>query len=258
MLDRYNKVVILGLGGTGSILAPLLARYLFSEKFTGRLILVDGDIYSDTNSNRQIFSALHIGKNKAEYQAMVLVSHLPDLEPQIEVIDRYIGEDDAALLVEDGTIVVNCSDNFAARKIIEDNMDKCNDAIHICCGNDLFTGQVQVHSRIDGKDITPSIYQRSPNFNSLVGDRSKMSCEEMAALPGGGQLITANATSAILALNMFVQCTSDEKLFLGGEWLPCDMVGFNTRQNGFVSEGKMEIDLGKVIQYVPKRLQASV
>lgn len=252
-MKNLKRVVILGLGGTGSILVPLLARWLFSQKFSGKIILIDGDSYLDNNVNRQIFSAAHLGKNKAEYQAMVINSHIPAMSGQIEIVDKYVGKDDVEELIQEETIVVNCSDNLAARKLVEDRVSRLSNAIHICCGNELTTGQVQIHARKNGVDITPSIYQRSPAFNSESDDRSKMSCEELAALPGGGQLITANATAAVLALNMFVQATSKEPMFMGGAWYPNDFVAFNTHYNAFAPEGVVPPNVKGIQEYAAKR-----
>lgn len=253
MIPKYDKVIVLGCGGTGSILLPLLSRYLWSQKYTGRLILIDGDSYGDNNLSRQLFSQSRVGMNKAEYQGTLIGSHIPDMADQIEIIDKFVDIEDMEKLIENGTVVINCSDNKAARKIVEDKIASVEEGIHICCGNEFTTGQVQIHSRVRGVSVTPTIYERSPVFNSMEDNRAKMSCEELAALPSGGQLITANAMCAVLAMNMFVQATNEEAIYQGGTWLPNDMVIFDTKHNKFKVEGEKPLDFKKAKEYANAR-----
>jgi molybdopterin/thiamine biosynthesis adenylyltransferase len=244
-LKKFNRIVIFGLGGTGSILAPLVARYLFSQKWNGKLILIDGDSYSDSNTDRQIFPSKVLNKNKAEVQAMILVNHIPSMKDQIEYIDEYIGADSVADIVINKTIVINCTDNLAARKIIEDRILTLSTAAHICAGNELNSGQVQISVRENNKQITPSIYDLSPVFNSLNDDRSKMSCDQIASLPSGGQLITANAMSAALCLNYLYQL--DKPVAGNNIWIPNDMVMFDNRYSNFSQvNSRNPLDLVKI------------
>jgi molybdopterin/thiamine biosynthesis adenylyltransferase len=240
-VSNLQRVVVLGLGGTGSIVLPLIARYLKSQNYQNDIMLVDGDSYSLSNTDRQLFSTKYTGTNKAEYQAKALESQMPELSSQLHVVDKYIGQDDIDDLIVENTIVINCSDNKAARKIIEDRCLQLQNAAHICCGNEKVTGQVQLNLRVDGVQVTPSIYERSPTFNSMSEDRSTMSCEEIGSLPSGGQLICANATAAVLALNMLVQVLGETMKSQNGKWVPCDMVQFNTTENGFQRFGEIPL-----------------
>ena len=244
-LKKFDRVVIFGLGGTGSILAPLVARYLLSQKWGGKLILIDGDSYSESNTDRQIFPSKVLNKNKAEVQAMILINHIPAMKDQIEYIDEYIGKDQVNDVVIDKTIVINCTDNMAARKIIEDRVLSLPTAVHICAGNEMNSGQVQISVRESGKQITPSIYELSPVFDSLDDDRSKMSCDQIASLPSGGQLIMANTMSAALSLNYLYQL--DKPVAGKNIWLPNDMVMFDTRYSNFAqSNTRSPLDLIKI------------
>ena len=209
-LDKVNKVMVIGCGGTGSILIPQVCRYLYSLRFTGKIIFCDGDEYTDGNKDRQTFSNKFIGKNKAEYQALAIVAQIPELTNNIEFIDEYLDKDKIEELVPDGTIVITCVDTRAARKYVEDRCMQLKDVAHICCGNEMVNGQVQMSYRRDGKQITPSIYVRSPKFNDANDDRAKMDCVTLAALPGGGQLVCANMMAASLALNFCMQILSKD------------------------------------------------
>ena len=220
-LKDIQKVLVIGAGGTGSILLPQLARFLRSESFGGKLIIADGDAYSDTNANRQQFSMSKVGMNKAEYQALAIVSQLPDIADTVEFLPEYLDQSRIEELVVDGTIVINCVDNRAARKFVEDQCQSLDNSMHICCGNELSTGQVQVSLRQNGEQLTPDIYKQSPNFNSDNDDRSKLDCEELAALPGGGQLIAANMMAATLALNYIIQYANMNKVSSGSTFFNC-------------------------------------
>lgn len=193
-----NKTILIGCGGTGSYLAPPLARLLKAFKFAGELIFADGDSYEPSNLDRQSFNLDLLGENKAIAQAKRLQCEIEDF--QCSVIDDYLSEEDVNEYVTDGTLVINCADNNAIRKFVEDRVDTLDNAVHICCGNELRHGQVQISCKEGGKRTTRSIYEYAPIFKEGSGDRSKMSCQELAELEGGGQLITANFFAAALAL----------------------------------------------------------
>lgn len=232
MINNYDNIIVLGAGGTGSILLPLLSRYLFSKKYLGHFTIVDGDNYSESNIERQIFGLSHININKAEYQAQVVAAHIPQLEDQINVIDKYLSKEDIDGLIDENCVIFNCTDNKAARKYVEDRCLQMNNAVHICCGNELRTGQVQISLRHNGEQVTPSIFESYPEFNDANDDRSVLSCEELAALPGGGQLIAANATAAVLALNAFVALTSSA-ICKEGSSFPYSEVVYGIMMNSF-------------------------
>lgn len=74
----FDKVVVIGAGGTGSMLLPSLSRFLRSIKFEGDLVIVDGDSYSPGNLDRQILVLLMIQKIKPHikrtyYQIIYLI-----------------------------------------------------------------------------------------------------------------------------------------------------------------------------------------
>ena len=113
-----NKIIVIGCGGTGSYLIPPLARLLKSSKFVGDLILVDGDNYEPSNLDRQSFHVDLLGENKATAQAKKLQKEIEDFE--CGVIDTYLSESDVKEIVTEGTLVINCADNNAIRKYVEE------------------------------------------------------------------------------------------------------------------------------------------
>ncbi|WP_237255856.1 tRNA threonylcarbamoyladenosine dehydratase [Gracilinema caldarium] len=77
---KESRVAVFGLGGVGGMAAEALAR-----SGVGRLLLVDFDVVSITNLNRQVI-ALHstIGKPKAQ----VMQERILDINPQAQVEAR--------------------------------------------------------------------------------------------------------------------------------------------------------------------------
>lgn len=251
---KFDSVIVIGMGGTGSNLMPLLSRYLYSIKYDGNIILVDGDSYSDSNVNRQIFSQeAGLQVNKAEYQGLVIQSHLPALAEQVMISDKYLSKEDVDELVTERSLVINCADNSAIRKYVEDRVAILDDAAHICCGNELRGGQVQCYLRSGGRDITPSIYKQSPSFDNANDDRSKMDCLALSELPSGGQLICANAMAAVLALNYVYQIMSGEDMYLGGHGIPCGTIMFDVGLNTFTREDIFSPSLEQLKEYKKRK-----
>ena len=89
--------------GLGSVVATLAAR-------TGvkRFIIADGDIVEESNLNRQSFSRMHLGQNKAEATAALIKDIQP--EAQIEVVDHYLDSADCARLIPRADIILNTID----------------------------------------------------------------------------------------------------------------------------------------------------
>jgi tRNA A37 threonylcarbamoyladenosine dehydratase len=86
-LLKTKNVLVVGLGGVGSYAAETIAR-----AGVGQMTIVDGDIVSMSNLNRQL-PALHanIGKKKAR----IMEERLKDINPllKLSVIDEFIRDD---------------------------------------------------------------------------------------------------------------------------------------------------------------------
>lgn len=200
------KLNIIGLGGTGSLLAEPLLRYAFSEGILDEVLFIDGDKYEESNIGRQSFASAYIGTNKAAYAAMKYSKMFPGVK--VDFIDRFIGEEDLHMFEdsdEEATFV--CVDNNWFRKIIDKHVSRLSNHLLIVSGNDMMTGQVQTVQRRDGINITKhSVCSKHDDIANASSseDRSAMSCEEIAELPGGGQIIVANMMSATFMLSHFI------------------------------------------------------
>lgn len=111
-MDKLKNahVAVFGIGGVGSYTAEALAR-----SGVGTLTLVDNDVISPTNINRQLF-ALHstVGMNKTD----VAESRLKDINPEINIIKKntfYLPENADEFNLCDYDYIVDAIDTVAAK-----------------------------------------------------------------------------------------------------------------------------------------------
>ena len=104
------KVMVIGLGGVGSLAAEALCR-----SGVGQLWLVDFDKVCITNSNRQLQAMQGtIGKFKAD----ILAERLQKINPQakVEAIRHFYNERTSAMLLDrQPDYVIDCIDNITAK-----------------------------------------------------------------------------------------------------------------------------------------------
>lgn len=106
-------VAIVGLGGTGSIMAQQLV-HLGIRKF----ILVDPDIVEETNLNRVVNATRSdIGLNKAEVAAKYVRSF--NGRTLVEVVTDDIARDSVARRLFDADLIMCCTDSHGSRSIIQ-------------------------------------------------------------------------------------------------------------------------------------------
>lgn len=107
------RVAVVGLGGTGSPIANLLAR-----TGIGELILIDGDKLDETNMNRVSgFTAEDIGQNKAKTVEKFINSL--GLKIKVIAIPNYINESDEAMdSLSSADIIFGCTDDVAGRDLL--------------------------------------------------------------------------------------------------------------------------------------------
>lgn len=108
------RVMIIGLGGLGSPVAMYLAA-----AGVGHLVLNDDDKVDLSNLQRQI---LHTGNDLGSRKTHSAKSTLAALNPDVEVetIDRRLSKQDLHDAIADVDVVVDASDNFATRFLIND------------------------------------------------------------------------------------------------------------------------------------------
>lgn len=113
-LLKQAKVLVVGAGGLGS---PVL-QYLGAAG-VGQLGILDGDKVSESNLQRQIlYSADQIGQSKADLAVVRLQQNNPYISPV--AYNEFLTVDNALQLIQNYDLVVDCTDNFATRYLIND------------------------------------------------------------------------------------------------------------------------------------------
>ena len=115
--DRLSQahVLIVGVGGLG---VPAL-QYLVGAG-VGRITLIDGDVIEETNLHRQpIYPMRAIGQPKAQVAARVMAAMNPDV--QIDARAEWLDPANAATLIAQADVVLDCADSFAASLTLSDS-----------------------------------------------------------------------------------------------------------------------------------------
>jgi adenylyltransferase/sulfurtransferase len=106
---QQKVVLVVGCGGLGSFAGELAARSGTS------VILIDNDVVSLDNIQRQNFTMDELEKPKAECCAQ-RISRIVRKEP--EAARARLDESNAPGLIRKADIVLDCTDNFSSREII--------------------------------------------------------------------------------------------------------------------------------------------
>jgi tRNA A37 threonylcarbamoyladenosine dehydratase len=143
---RNSKVVVMGLGGVGSYAAEALCR-----SGIGNFVLVDFDVISESNINRQLI-ALHstIGEKKTE----VMKARMLDINPNanIEIISEFCSPDKVDSLIQDQDFIIDAIDSLNPKVTLLEKAVKSNKRIVSCLG----AGGRMDPSKIAFSDISKS------------------------------------------------------------------------------------------------------
>lgn len=117
---KQAKVCIVGCGGLGNPVSLYLAA-----AGVGHITLIDDDDVELSNLQRQIsFSETDIGKNKA-LQSQTKLQHL-NSAISVEIKRERLTTENAARLLCNSNLVLDCSDNFSTRYAINDYCKSAN------------------------------------------------------------------------------------------------------------------------------------
>jgi len=175
---KQARVLVVGAGALGS---PVLL-YLGAAGI-GHIGIIDGDTVEASNLHRQIlYTTQDIGQSKARIAAQKLQEANPYIE--IAVFETFISRDNAFKIAESYDIIVDGTDNFPTRYLIND----------LC----VLTGKVNVHASILQFSGQLSVFHaplpdglRGPNYRDLYPNPPHpdevVSCADggvIGALPG--------------------------------------------------------------------------
>lgn len=111
---KESRVLVAGCGGLGGNVIEQLARL-----GVGHLTVVDGDVFEESNLNRQILCTPgNIGKSKA----LAAAERVSLIDPDIETrpVPEFITKENAAALMADADIVIDALDSISSRLMLED------------------------------------------------------------------------------------------------------------------------------------------
>jgi adenylyltransferase/sulfurtransferase len=203
------RVLIVGLGGLGS---PAM-QYLAGAG-VGFLGLVDADTLDASNLHRQpIYALADAGKPKGELACAAIARINPAVQAELHAVRFNAGN--ALELISGYDIVLDCSDNFRTKYLI-------NDAAVLSQKPAVFASVYQYEGQLQ-------VYKPHPRHACLrclwpeaIGDGVVGNCAEAGVLgpvPG-----TFGTMQALLALKILLQMRGQ----LEGELLLLDFMNFST------------------------------
>lgn len=202
---KNAKVLLIGAGGLG---CPILL-YLAAAG-VGKIYVVDGDVVSLSNLNRQVlFGEKDLGKNKAVSAVRYFQEKYEDII--WEAYPEYISVENAPELIAAVDLVMDGSDNFPTRYLV-------NDAC-VLLGKPLVFGAIYQH---EGQVSVFNFGGNACNYRDLYPQMPSASevpnCSEtgvLGVLPGIiGNLM---ALEAIKVLTGFGQPLSNRVLFFNSQ-----------------------------------------
>lgn len=171
---RQSKVLVIGAGGLG---CPAL-QYLAAVG-VGTLGVIDGDVVSVSNLNRQIlFGIQDVGINKAERAVEKLQTLYPDI--QLRAHAYFLNKQNIFDLFDQYDLIVDGSDNFPTRYLVNDACVLLNKPL-VMGAIYQSEGQLAVFNHGEGAVQYRDLYPRIP------GEGEVPNCSEtgvLGVLPG--------------------------------------------------------------------------
>ena len=149
---KNAKILVVGAGGLG---CPVLL-YLAAAG-VGKIGILDADVVDITNLQRQVLYKIEdIGSPKASTAALHLAKMNDTIE--YEAVKQNLRPENAETFIKNYDIIVDCTDNFTARYLINDYCIKLNKpfvygAIH------QFEGQISVFNFKDDNGTLGPTYR---------------------------------------------------------------------------------------------------
>jgi len=188
-----SRVLVVGAGGLGS---PVL-QYLAAAG-VGHIGIIDGDMVSISNLQRQVIHTNNdLGHPKVESAKAKVQAINPDVE--VQTYDYYLSESNALEIIEPYDFVIDATDNFAPKYLINDACVMLGKAF--CMGGiSRYRGQLMTH--IPGSACYRCMFPEPPAneevetcamvgvLGSIAGICGTMQATECVKyLTGAGQLL---------------------------------------------------------------------
>ena len=218
-----SSVLIIGAGGLG---CPLL--FYLAGAGIGKIGVMDGDTVEESNLHRQvIFQQQDIGKNKAS----TAVERLNLLNPtlQLQAFPFHISPENAAQYVADYDLIIDGSDNFPTRYLVNDTC--------VVLGKPLVFGSI---FRFEGQ-VSVFNHQGGPNYRNCYPEapasQDSPNCGESGVIgPLPGIIGSMMANEAIKVICGFGDGLSGKLLIFNA--LNNDMQLYNIQPENQVGQDK--------------------
>jgi molybdopterin/thiamine biosynthesis adenylyltransferase len=112
-----SKVCIVGCGGLGGYILEMLSRV-----GVGNITVVDGDVFEESNLNRQILSTTtNIGKSKVHEAKKRVLDVNPDTV--LTVVHEFLGTDNVSDIISGSDIAIDALDSIDIRLLLQEECE---------------------------------------------------------------------------------------------------------------------------------------
>jgi hypothetical protein len=218
---KQSRIVVIGLGGIGSILARYLVLFLASLPEEFRVLLADGDDFEPNNHYRMDVPSY---QNKAVAMDAELNERFGREGLVIRSKGQYLNQENKEDLIREGDFVLLCVDNHATRKLASDRLGELTIGVLISAGNDGVGegergtyGNVQIYARQHGEIVAgaPLDLFHPEIANPKDATPDDMDCMELA-VQGAPQLLPINlamASAMLSAVARFLMPPEGETMY---------------------------------------------
>ena len=198
--NKNYLFIIVGVGGTGSLLARDLPKLILEKNHA--MCLLDGDIVEKKNIKRQSYQSQDIGENKA----IALESKISTFyDIPCYSIPKYLMNEEITRFTEKFPnhipVILGCVDNNKTRIILENTFNTLSECIYIDSANGEYEGNLYIKMKLNGKEegvLRSEVYDYSLDFHPL-----EESCEAQADKGNVQYLVTNNKMSNAILEHLF-------------------------------------------------------
>lgn len=204
-----KAIFVVGVGGTGGLLVPKLARLLFGTGID--LWLMDGDIVEKSNVGRQPYQAFNINEKKSAALARKIMTNY-----DLNVYDysKYLTGNEIKMISEDecyeDIVIIGCVDNHSTRIILENQFNQIENCMYIDSANGERDGSVFITKNIKGKkhgDLRSDIFPEIKKIN----DHPTGTCSRAIANGNMQQMVTNDIMANSIAYVIYDWLMQEEQ-----------------------------------------------
>jgi molybdopterin-synthase adenylyltransferase len=191
MLTQSHALIV-GAGGLGSPVALYLAA-----SGVGGITICDFDVVDLTNLQRQIIHTTQsVGINKAVSAQQTLYEINPEVT--VQTIQKKSSEDEFSTLISHTDVVIDCSDNFATRYLLNKLCVQLKKPL-VSGAAIGFEGQITVYDMRN--DLSPCYHCLYPDDSETTEENNEMRCASHGVFsPLVGMIGTTQAAEALKLL----------------------------------------------------------